>query len=110
LNDTTDPDTAASLDAAAVRVFGLGAVLIHPEAEAIVAAGMARPGAMIMPWTDVLRLPKVWRDEPCSGCGACGILRGTAREKALLSAVDFARWLHSKVCDGTGRILEPAIE
>jgi hypothetical protein len=90
LNDTTDPDTAASLDAAAVRIFGLGAVLIHPEAEAIVAAGMARPGAVLMPWTDVLRLPKVWTDGPCPHHSRMMPNR------------------HCRRCDGTERILEPA--
>ncbi len=75
---TTDSPKAASVDAAAVSL---------PD-------GFSLPAA------------KVWRDEPCPGCGQCGIFR--VPEFLLVSARWFAEWLHSSYCDGTGRVIEPA--
>jgi hypothetical protein len=46
LDNTTDSDTAASLEAAAVRIPDI-------------------PLGALMPWLDVWQLPKIWRDEPC---------------------------------------------
>ena len=75
---TTDPDTAASIDAAAVRVLRelMGSVGWHRYIDAAVAG---------VPIT-----PKVWTDEPCPHHSRMMPNR------------------HCRHCDGTGRIVEPA--
>jgi len=80
LDHTTDPDTAASIDAAAVRVSGRYAALAAQIAARLERGLEPKHCARV----------KVWLDEPCPHHSRMMPNR------------------HCRRCDGTGRILEPA--
>jgi hypothetical protein len=93
LDHTTDPDTAASFDAAAVRgsaaemdfyafceKLGGKRFRLSPAQRALAAAWLDR----------VVPPPKVWRDEPCP------------HHSRMMPNI------RCRACGGTGRLLEPA--
>lgn len=79
------------------RGTSAGSVAFHPDAQAIVGAEMSKRLAVLMAWPP--KMPKVWRDEPCPMIWHVALpVRSAERWHALC-----------RHCDGTGRILEPAV-